>query len=112
MQGLADGDFILPYTIGDYLAELKPGARAPADGAEFMQAADGVATVTKRLLSVRGRQPVCHFHKRLGHILWQHCGMARNREGLGEALQEIPALRGGFWANGLGPRTGAALQPP
>jgi succinate dehydrogenase / fumarate reductase flavoprotein subunit len=110
MQGLADGYFVLPYTIGDYLATQKPGSRPPADGPEFMQASDGVAAVTKRLLSVRGREPVSHFHKQLGHILWQRCGMARNREGLEKALQEIPALREEFWANGLVPGTGDSLN--
>ena len=110
MQGLADGYFILPYTIGGYLATLRPGSRPPADAPEFMQAADGVAAVTKRLLSVRGREPVSHFHKRLGQILWQHCGMARNRAGLEAALGEIPALREEFWANGLVPGTGDSLN--
>src|SRR5580658_2042328 len=71
MQGLADGYFVLPYTIGDYLATQKPGSRPPADGPEFLQATEAVNAVTKRLLSVRGREPVSHFHKRLGHLLWQ-----------------------------------------
>jgi succinate dehydrogenase / fumarate reductase flavoprotein subunit len=106
MQGLADGYFVLPYTIGDYLATQKPGSRPPTDGPEFNQAADSVNAVTKRLLSVRGRTPVSHFHKRLGHILWQYCGMARNREGLEKALQEIPALREEFWASSLVPGEG------
>jgi succinate dehydrogenase / fumarate reductase flavoprotein subunit len=110
MQGLADGYFVLPYTVGDYLATQKPGSRPPADAPEFMQAAEGVAAVTKRLLSVRGREPVSHFHKRLGRILWQHCGMARNREGLEKALQEIPALREEFWAAGLVPGAGDSLN--
>jgi succinate dehydrogenase / fumarate reductase flavoprotein subunit len=110
MQGLADGYFVLPYTIGDYLATQKPGSRPPADGPEFMQAAVGVAAVTKRLLSVRGREPVSYFHKRLGHIMWERCGMARNRQGLEKALQEIPALREEFWANGLVPGTGDSLN--
>ncbi len=110
MQGLADGYFILPYTIGDYLATQKPGSRPPADAPEFTRAAEGVAALTRRLLSVRGREPVSHFHKRLGHILWQHCGMARNRAGLEKALQEIPALREEFWANGLVPGSGDSIN--
>ncbi|MGA2017490.1 MAG: fumarate reductase/succinate dehydrogenase flavoprotein subunit [Opitutaceae bacterium] len=110
MQGLADGYFILPYTVGDYLATQKPGSRPAADAPEFTRAAEGVAALTRRLLSVRGREPVSHFHKRLGHILWQHCGMARNRAGLEKALQEIPALREEFWANGLVPGTGDSIN--
>jgi succinate dehydrogenase / fumarate reductase flavoprotein subunit len=69
------------------------------DLAEFRQAEESVNAATRRLLSVEGREPVSHFHKRLGHILWQHCGMARNRGGLEKALQEIPALRAEFWSN-------------
>jgi succinate dehydrogenase / fumarate reductase flavoprotein subunit len=110
MQGLADGYFVLPYTIGDYLASQKPGSRPPADSPEFAQAEEAVAAVTRRLLSVRGRTPVSHFHKRLGHILWQYCGMARNRAGLEKALQEIPALREEFWASGLVPGGGDTLN--
>jgi succinate dehydrogenase / fumarate reductase flavoprotein subunit len=110
MQGLADGYFVLPYTVGDYLASQKPGSRPSTDAPEFAQAEEAVAAVTKRLLSVRGRLPVSHFHKRLGQILWQYCGMARNREGLEKALQEIPALREEFWAGGLVPGTGDTLN--
>ena len=110
MQGLADGYFVLPYTISGYLASQKPGSRPPADGPEFMQAEAAVGAVTRRLLSVRGTRPVSYFHKRLGHILWQHCGMARNRAGLEKALQEIPALREEFWAGGLVPGTGDSLN--
>jgi succinate dehydrogenase / fumarate reductase flavoprotein subunit len=106
MQGLADGYFVIPYTIGDYLAAQKPGSRPSADGPEFTQAEAAVNAVTKRLLAVRGRTPVSHFHKRLGHILWHYCGMARTKEGLEKALQEIPALREEFWASGLVPGGG------
>jgi succinate dehydrogenase / fumarate reductase, flavoprotein subunit len=110
MQGLADGYFVLPYTIGDYLATQKPGSRPAPDAAEFMQAEQGVRAVTKRLLSVRGTEPVSHFHKRLGHIMWQRCGMERSKAGLEAALQEIPALRAEFWANGIVPGTGDSLN--
>jgi len=99
MQGLADGYFVIPYTIGDYLATQKPGSRPPADAPEFMQAEGNVEAITRRLLGVKGRNPVSDFHKRLGHILWQHCGMARNKAGLEKALHEIPALRAEFWEN-------------
>ncbi|MDO8543750.1 MAG: fumarate reductase/succinate dehydrogenase flavoprotein subunit [Opitutaceae bacterium] len=99
MQGLADGYFVIPYTIGDYLATQKPGSRPSADGPEFKAAADNVTAITKRLLDNKGRQPVSHFHKRLGKIMWDYCGMARTKAGLEKALQEIPALRQEFWAN-------------
>ena len=110
MQGLADGYFVLPYTLGGYLATQKPGSRPTVDGAEFAQAEDGVAASTSRLLSVKGSEPVSHFHKRLGHIMWQHCGMARNRAGLEKALQEIPALRAEFWANVRVPGSAASFN--
>ena len=98
MQGLADGYFVIPYTIGDYLASQKPGARPSPDAKEFTAAESAIRAQTEHLLSVRGKQPVSHFHKRLGHLMWQYCGMARNRSGLEQALREIPALREEFWA--------------
>jgi succinate dehydrogenase / fumarate reductase flavoprotein subunit len=110
MQGLADGYFVLPYTIGDYLATQKPGSRPAPGGAEFRQAEESVNETTRRLLSVDGKEPVSHFHKRLGHILWQHCGMARNRAGLETALQEIPALRAEFWSGVKVPGSGDSLN--
>jgi succinate dehydrogenase / fumarate reductase flavoprotein subunit len=99
MQGLADGYFVIPYTIGDYLATQKPGSRPSADGAEFKGAEENVRSMTKRLLDAKGREPVSHFHKRLGKILWELCGMARTKAGLEQALQQIPQLREEFWAN-------------
>jgi succinate dehydrogenase / fumarate reductase flavoprotein subunit len=99
MQGLADGYFVIPYTIGDYLATQKPGSRPSPDGIEFKGAEENVHTITKRLLSVNGREPVSHFHKRLGKIVWELCGMARTKAGLEKALQQIPALRQEFWQN-------------
>ena len=110
MQGLADGYFVLPNTIGDYLATQKPALRPAVEGAEFRQAEESVNAVTRRLLAVEGREPVSHFHKRLGHILWHHCGMARNKEGLEKALQEIPALRAEFWSNVRVPGSGDSLN--
>jgi len=99
MQGLADGYFVIPYTIGDYLAGQKPGSRPSADAPEFKAAEENVRGLTTRLLSSSGREPVGHFHKRLGKIMWEHCGMARTKAGLEEALKLIPALREEFWAN-------------
>ena len=97
MQGLADGYF--PYTIGDYLAQQKPSAQSNIDRPEFKQAAESVSAQTKQLLDNPGKEPVSHFHKRLGKIMWEHCGMARTKQGLESALQKIPALREEFVAN-------------
>jgi len=99
MQGLADGYFVVPYTIGDYLATQKPGSRPSADSAEFKAAEANVGRITKRLLAVNGKEPVSHFHKRLGKILWEGCGMARTADTLKKALAEIPKLREEYWAN-------------
>jgi succinate dehydrogenase / fumarate reductase flavoprotein subunit len=99
MQGLADGYFVIPYTIGDYLAGQKPGSRPSADSAEFKQAEENVTSMTKRLLENNGKEPVSHFHKRLGKIMWRDCGMARTKQTLERALKEIPPLREEFWAN-------------
>jgi len=110
MQGLADGYFVLPYTISDYLASQKPGSRPSVDGDEFRQAEETVRGITRRLLENKGKEPVSHFHKRLGHIMWKYCGMARNKAGLEKALQEIPALREEFWANVNVPGSEATLN--
>jgi succinate dehydrogenase / fumarate reductase flavoprotein subunit len=98
MQGLADGYFVVPYTIGDYLATQKPGSRPSPDGPEFREAEANVRGMNQRLLGANGSQPVSHFHKRLGHIMWQYCGMSRTREGLQQALRELATLREEFWA--------------
>ncbi len=110
MQGLADGYFVIPYTIADYLAGQKPGSRPSTDRAEFKQAEDNVAAMTRRLLSAKGRQPVNAFHRRLGKLMWDHCGMARTRAGLEKALQEIPKLREEFWADVHVPGSGESLN--
>jgi succinate dehydrogenase / fumarate reductase flavoprotein subunit len=98
MQGLADGYFIVPYTIGHYLASDKPD-KLEADDARFRQAITDVNQRVARLLAVRGTCTVDSFHRRLGKLLWDHCGMARNAAGLQKALGEIPALREEFWAD-------------
>ena len=110
MQGLADGYFVLPYTIADYLVGQKPAARPKTAAAEFQQAEDNVRGITARLLAVPGKEPISHFHKRLGKILWNGCGMARNATNLKKALQEIPALRAEFWQNVNVPGEDAALN--
>ncbi|MDB6028883.1 MAG: sdhA [Verrucomicrobiales bacterium] len=98
MQGLADGYFVLPYTIGDYFATTKrpkPTTSQP----EFKQAMADVEARTKKLLSIKGKRTVNSFHKELGKIMWEKCGMARTDKSLKEALQLIPALREEFWKN-------------
>jgi succinate dehydrogenase flavoprotein subunit len=110
MQGLADGYFVIPYTIGDYLAGQKPGSRPAPEAPEFRQAEENVSAMTNRLLSGQGREPVSHFYKRLGHLMWQYCGMARTRAGLEKALQEIPALREEFWQSVKVPGSAASMN--
>ncbi|MBX3751576.1 MAG: succinate dehydrogenase (quinone) flavoprotein subunit, partial [Opitutaceae bacterium] len=99
MQGLADGYFVIPYTIGDYLASQKPGSRPKTDAAAFAEAEQNITGMTRRFLGINGKEPVSHFHKRLGQIMWKNCGMARTKQSLETALREIPALRAEFWAN-------------
>jgi len=96
MQGLADGYFVLPYTIGNYLAQQKPGSVTTSHAA-FKEAEAAVATRMKRFLSIKGKRTVDTFHRELGKIMWEYCGMARNEAGLKKALQLIPALREEFW---------------
>ena len=98
MQGLADGYFILPYTIGDYFATAKQ-PKARNDQPEFKKTISDVTTLTKKLLSINGKRTVNSFHKELGLMLWEKCGMARNEKGLKELLQQIPPLREEFWKN-------------
>ena len=98
MPGLADGYFILPYTLGDYFVTGKQ-PKPRADQPEFKAALAEVGALTQRLLSVNGQRTVNSFHKQLGTLLWEKCGMARNEKGLKELLQEIPALREEFWKN-------------
>ena len=98
MQGLADGYFVLPYTIGHYLAEV--GSRPLDDKtAEFNEAESAVKGRTDKLLSVKGKRSVDSFHRELGLLIWEHCGMARSKEGLEQALERLPALREEFWGN-------------
>ena len=110
MQGLADGYFVIPYTVGDYLAGQKPGSRPSADSAEFKQAEASVTALNKRLLDNNGKEPVSHFHRRLGKIMWTGCGMARTKQSLEKALKEIPALREEFWQNVKVPGSAASLN--
>ena len=96
MQGLADGYFILPYTIGNYFAGTKHTKRT-TDHPEFKKAQEAVQTMTKRLLSINGKRTVTAFHRELGKLMWEKCGMARTKQSLQEALKRIPELRAEFW---------------
>ncbi len=98
MQGLADGYFIIPYTLGNYLATAKP-AKLPADNPAAQEAVSNATVITKKLLNGTGTRTVDSFHRELGKIVWDYCGMARNDAGLNKALTLIPALRGEFWKN-------------
>ncbi len=109
MQGLADGYFIIPYTIGDYLANTKL-EKVSADQPEFVAAKAGIESMTKRLLGINGKRTVDAFHRELGLILWEDCGMARNAAGLQRTLGRIPELREEFWRNVNVPGSDAELN--
>ncbi|MBI3414971.1 MAG: fumarate reductase/succinate dehydrogenase flavoprotein subunit [Verrucomicrobia bacterium] len=98
MQGLADGYFILPYTISNYFASNKQ-TKAKADQTEFKKVEAEVSVRTNKFLAIEGKRTVTSFHRELGKLLWDKCGMARDEAGLKEALQKIPALREEFWRN-------------
>ncbi|WP_027127599.1 fumarate reductase/succinate dehydrogenase flavoprotein subunit [Gelidibacter mesophilus] len=97
MQGLADGYFVLPYTIGDYLSQDIRTGKIPTDTPEFAAAEKAVNDNLAHLINNNGAHSVDHFHKKLGKIMWNKCGMARNAQGLKEAIVEIAALRKEFW---------------
>jgi succinate dehydrogenase / fumarate reductase, flavoprotein subunit len=98
MQGLADGYFIISYTVGDYLANAKP-AKVSADAPEVKEAVANATAITKKLLNGNGTRTVDSFHRELGKIVWEYCGMGRNEAGLQKALTLIPELREQFWKN-------------
>ena len=110
MQGLADGYFVLPATIGNYLAQQKSGSRPQPEAAEFKQSEQAVRDRLEKMLAIRGQRTVNDFHKHLGKIMWEYCGMARNATGLQKALQLIPALREEFWKNVNVPGSGSDLN--
>jgi len=109
MQGLADGYFIISYTIADYLAKTAPGL-VSIHHPEFRKAEEDVQESVKRLLSIRGRKTVNDFHRELGRIMWDNVGMARSRESLELALRRIPELRAEFWSNLKVPGRGEDLN--
>jgi len=97
MQGLADGYFVLPYTIGDYLSKDIRTGKIPTDTPEFEEAERAVKERINFFITNKGKHSVDHFHKKLGKIMWDKVGMSRNAKGLSEAIQEIKALRAEFW---------------
>ncbi|RYF94602.1 MAG: FAD-binding protein, partial [Chitinophagaceae bacterium] len=99
MQGLADGYFVIPYTIGNYLADEIATAAIPVSHPAFEQSEREVNDRIQKLMNIKGTESVESFHKRLGKIMWEKCGMARNANGLQEAITEIRALREEFWRN-------------
>ena len=98
MQGLADGYFVIPYTIGNYLAGVTYD-KVSTDHEAFKQAEKGVHDLVNKLLSINGNKTVDDFHKELGHVMWEYVGMARNEEGLKIAKEKIQAIREDFWKN-------------
>ncbi|MDX5479907.1 MAG: FAD-binding protein, partial [Cyclobacteriaceae bacterium] len=98
MQGLADGYFVIPYTVGDYLAQT-PYAKIPTDHPEFQKAEAEVKARIQKLLDIPGEKTVDYFHKKLGKIMWDYCGMARTAEGLTKAKGMIKELKKEFWSN-------------
>ncbi len=98
MQGLADGYFVIPYTIGGYLAQTKPG-KVKADHPECAKSVADVKENTKKLLSINGKKTVTEFIRELGSVMWNDVGMARSEESLGHALKRIPEIRDEFWQN-------------
>ena len=107
MQGLADGYFVIPNTVADYLAKVKPGTRPGADHPAFKEAEREVEDRTKRLLANKGTKTVDEFHKELGQVMWDNVGMGRNEQGLKTALELIPQIRERFWKEVLVPGSGA-----
>ncbi len=99
MQGLADGYFVLPYTIQNYLADQINVPRFSTDSPEFEQAEKGIEARIQKLMNIKGKHSVDYFHKKLGNIMWNDVGMAREAEGLKRAVVEIDALKKEFWSN-------------
>jgi succinate dehydrogenase / fumarate reductase flavoprotein subunit len=99
MQGLSDGYFVIPATISAYLASQSPAKRPKTDHESFKQAEENVQSLTKQLLGNKGKRTPASFHKQLGRLMWEHCGMARNKAGLEKGIKEIAALREEYWKN-------------
>ena len=111
MQGLADGYFVLPYTIGNYLADEIRTGKISTDSPEFKEAEERVQSQIKAFFSNNGTEPVDFYHKRLGKIMWDYCGMARTEEGLKFAISEIQKIRQEFYANVRVPGSPNGMNP-
>jgi len=111
MQGLADGYFVLPYTVTDYLAGEKSGSRPSNDAPEFKAVVKDVNDRVAKLLSINGTKSPRYYHKALGKITWGQCGMARDKAGLEQAIRDLQALRDDFWKNVKVVGSGEALAP-
>ena len=111
MQGLADGYFVLPYTVTDYLAGEKPGSRPSKDAPEFQAVTKDVNDRVAKLLSINGTKSPRYYHKALGKITWEKCGMARDKAGLEGAIRDLQVLREDFWKNVKVVGSGDALAP-
>jgi len=111
MQGLADGYFVIPYTVGNYLADEIRTNSIPTDHPAFVETEKAVAERIDRLMNIKGSQTVESFHKRLGKIMWEKCGMARNEAGLKEAITEIQQLKKEFWSDVKIPGEIAGMNP-
>ena len=109
MQGLADGYFVIPYTIAHYLVQTKPG-KVKDDHAECRKSIDEVKGTAKKFLSIQGNRTVTEFMRELGTLMWNNCGMARSKESLTEAIAKIPAIRDEFWQNVKVSGTGAEFN--
>jgi len=109
MQGLADGYFVIPFTMGNYLAQVKPGGLDETHS-EFKAAKAEVEDRTKKLLSIKGKKTVDDIHRELGKVMWEDCGMGRNAKGLDHAIAKIPEIREEFWKNVNVPGSGAELN--
>ena len=113
MQGLADGYFVVPYTMGNYLGRNGHDIKARPinhDTPEVKAALDAVNARTSKILSINGTRSPDSFHRELGRLMWDHCGMARNADGLNKALERIPALREEFWENVCVPGSGSDIN--
>ena len=109
MQGLADGYFVIPYTIGGYLATVKPGT-VTTENPEFKKSIEDVSAYRDKLLTINGKKTVSEFMRELGGLMWENCGMARSKESLETNLKKIPALREEFWKNVKVTGSGAELN--
>jgi succinate dehydrogenase / fumarate reductase, flavoprotein subunit len=110
MQGLADGYFVIPYTLGNYLADEIRTPSIPVSHTAFEETEKEVSNRLEKLMAIKGTKTVESFHKRLGKIMWDKCGMARNQEGLKQAIAEIQALKNEFWSDVKIPGTIAGMN--